>query len=489
MTDPIKHVVLLMMENHSFDQMLGCFKEKYPDLEGAGPAHTNADAQGKVYAQVPTSELQMTCDPNHDHSDVMEQLAHNNGGFIQNFMKTYPTITEDDRQNIMGYYPRGFLPALHALAEDFLICDHWFSSLPGPTWPNRFFALSGTSSGHVEMPAGLSNLDMGNWVNGQNQTTLFDRLDEAGKKWLIYYYDVPDSLIFTHQRTPEHLSRYIPIDTFFDSAVRDESAFPDFVFIEPKYFGLDQNDDHPPHNVMKAEKLIGDVYSAIRSNDALWKSTLLVVLYDEHGGFYDHVTPPAAVAPDNKVSQYGFNQLGVRVPAILVSPWVRRGFAGNEWVFDHTSLLKYLTDKWGLGPLGERTAQAQSFAPLIQPVMRDEKDTVPFIRVSYTQLIPPNPELEREDDGLHHRALHDFADYLKSELGQDLDAGAAQAIADIGKEAGAWVWLKSKAGEAISKLGARLSSDFEDWRTARQKRTEKIVETYIVRKRKASHGT
>ena len=90
-------------------------------------------------------------------------------------------------------------------------------------------------------PPGLSNLDMGNWVNGQNQVTLFDRLDQAGKKWLIYYYDVPDSLIFVNQRTPGNLSHYIPMNTFFE-AVRDEQSFPDFVFIEPKYFGLDSID-------------------------------------------------------------------------------------------------------------------------------------------------------------------------------------------------------------------------------------------------------
>ena len=474
MTDPIKHVVLLMLENHSFDQMLGCFKAKYPGLEGVDPLHpgTNADAGGKIYAQTVTEEFQMSSDPMHEHPAVMEQLSGNNGGFIRNFVENYPGSSEEERWDIMGYYPRGFLPGLHGLAEDFLICDHWFSSLPGPTWPNRFFALSGTSSGHVEMPAGWKHPDFANWLAGQNQTTLFDRLSEAGKNWLIYYYDIPDSLLFVNQRKPENLSRYRLIDQFFKDALQ-ESAFPDFAFIEPKYFGLDQNDDHPPHNVMKAEKLIADVYNALRSNDALWQSTLLVVLYDEHGGFYDHMTPPPTVAPDDKTSQYAFNQFGVRVPALLVSPWVKRGF--TDVVFDHTSLLKYLTDKWGLGPLGNRTAQAKSFASFIESTPRDEQDTIPCLRVPYTDLIPPKPALQKEDQSAHHQALHDFADHLE----ESLDERTAKGIADLGLGASAGLRCKTAIGRFAGGLTQRISTAFEGWRMSRQNRSRMIVKRYM----------
>src|SRR5262249_48321692 len=152
-------------------------------------------------------------------------------------------------------------------------------------------------------------------------------------------------------------------DDFFENA-RNEHDFPDFVFIEPKYFGADENDDHPPHNIMKGEKLIADIYNALRSNPDLWNSTLFVVYFDEHGGFYDHVVPPAAVAPDDHQCEYTFDQLGVRVPALLISPWVSRGVEHTQ--FDHTSLLKYLTDKWNLGPLGRRTAAASSIAAPIR---------------------------------------------------------------------------------------------------------------------------
>src|SRR5262249_52153891 len=131
------------------------------------------------------------------------------------------------------------------LARDFTICDQWFSSLPGPMWPNRFFALSGTSNGIVGMPEGPKQPDL-EGLFAQDQTTLFNRLNEAGRSWKVYYYDFPVSLIFKNQRKPENLGDYRFIDHFYND-VKDEQHFPDFAFIEPKYSGVDQNDDHPPH--------------------------------------------------------------------------------------------------------------------------------------------------------------------------------------------------------------------------------------------------
>ena len=163
--------------------------------------------------------------------------------------------------------------------------------------------------------------------------------------------------------------------------MRDEKSFPEFVFLEPKYFGADENDDHPPHNIMKGEKFIADVYNAIRSNPDLWNNSLLVITFDEHGGLFDHVTPPGAVAPDNHREEYTFDQLGVRVPALLISPWVSRTVEHTQ--FDHTSVLKYLIDKWSLGPLGLRAAAATSIAAALREAS-PRTDTIPFIRVPYT---------------------------------------------------------------------------------------------------------
>ena len=178
---------------------------------------------------------------------------------------------------------------------------------------------------------------------------------------------------------------------------RQAGEFPQFSLIEPKYFGNDQNEDQPPHNVMKGEKLIADTYNALRSNPALWESTLLVVVFDEHGGFYDHVSPPSAVPPSpaKPSDEWAFDRLGVRVPAILVSPWVKRGV--NHTEFDHTSLLKYLIDKWGLGAancLGQRTAAANSIASALATDSGPPRtDTTPLIRIPFAQLVPDKHEL------------------------------------------------------------------------------------------------
>jgi phospholipase C len=468
--DPIKHVVLLMMENHSFDQMLGCLQGIYPELEGvdidATDPRFNLDTAGNKVFQIPTDEQQVPLDPKHENRFVLDQIANGNSGFITDFEKNVPASTADDRQFVMGYYLLDRLPALHELAGNFTVCDHWFSSLPGPTWPNRFFALSGTSCGRVLMPEGPLHLRPEE-VFVQDQFTIFDRLREAGKPWRIYYYDFPSSLLLNRQRLPENLTGYWLIKNFFTDA-RDEKSFPSFVFIEPKYFGADQNDDHPPHNIFKAEKLIADVYNAIRSNPDLWESTLLVVAYDEHGGFYDHVEPPAAVPPDDHREQWTFDRLGVRVPAILVSPWVRAGV--EKTVFDHTSLLKYLTDKWDLGPLGRRTENANSIAVALDQE-KPRAGTVPFVRVPYTQLMPERPDLEQEDSSNHHEALHAFAEYLAEKE----DVATAILIKELAKGASTWVKAKAEFGKIMLRFGAALTKDLEQQRKRRVMVTTQVA--------------
>ncbi|HVC08655.1 MAG TPA: alkaline phosphatase family protein [Elusimicrobiota bacterium] len=356
--DPIKHVVFLMMENHSFDQMLGIMKTVYPELEGIdpkAPPRFNLDNAGAKYEQRPTTERQMMLDPHHEAEHVQIQLAGQNGGFVKDFSTFYPASTPQDRQCIMGYYPMDFLPALHALAKEFTICDHWHASLPGPTWPNRFFVLTGTTQS-VQMFESSQDPELKSWLQ-ETQDTIFDRLDERKIPWKIYYHDIPCSLLLTHQHRIKNLMKYAPIDEFYAAACGPEARFPAFSFIEPRYNDAGQNDDHPPHDVMKAQKLIADVYNAIRSNEDLWRSTLLVVVYDEHGGFYDHVVPPKAVPPDKpRDPNFDFIQYGVRVPALLISPWAKKGVLSTT--FDHTSLLRYLIEKWNLRGLTDRVSAA-----------------------------------------------------------------------------------------------------------------------------------
>ena len=466
--DPIKHVVFLLLENHSFDQMLGCLQSVYPELDGIDDAarsnRGNRDAAGNVYYPQPTDERQMASDPHHELPDVHEQLADGNGGFVRNFALAYPASSTAERQQIMSYYPLDFLPALHGLAREFTVCDRWHASVPGPTWPNRFFALSGTASGRVKMPQGVRQPELENALFNQDQDTLFDRLSERGKSWRVYFYDFPCSLLLKKLRQPQNLANYETINHFFDAA-QNEAGFPEFCFIEPKYFGADQNDDHPPHNVMKSEKLIADVYNAIRGNPELWNSTLLVVLFDEHGGFYDHVPPPPTVPPDAHREEYSFDQLGVRVPALLVSPWVGRRV--EKTLFDHTSFLKYLIDKWGLGPLGDRAAQANSIAVAFSEAT-PRTDTISFIRVPYSDLVPAKPELEKEDASDHQKALRLFAAYL-----QDQPSWlTGKAMGRIAERAGRWSRMKAALGKQFIKAGTRLTSGLEEHN---EKRVEAIT--------------
>jgi phospholipase C len=468
--DGIEHVVLLIMENHSFDQMLGALQQTFPDLDGVTPQlasqRSNLTSKGERIYQSATLERQMRFDPHHEHLDVMNQLAGNNGGFVSEFQSAYPGSSAADLQEIMGYYPLDFLPALHRLGREFTVCDRWFASMPGPTWPNRFFALSGTCQGELLMPAGAQLLQP-KWYTEQDQATLFSRMTEKSLPWRIYHYDFPCSLVLTQQRQAQNLSHYTAIGQFFEDAAGEAAAFPALTFIEPQYFGVAENDDHPPHNVMKAEKLIADVYNAVRSNPALWEKTLLVVIYDEHGGFYDHVAPPAAVAPDAFTSGWPFNQLGVRVPALLISPRCARRI--EHTAFDHTSLLKYLQDKWQLGPLGERTAHANSIGCAVGAAPLNQL-TTPFIRVPNADLISADVESEKDATNANQDGLHHLAEFLY----QEADVGMEHLVdlaADAARVAGVWVRAKHSLGRGFTKLGMWLSADMRAAQARRLERT------------------
>jgi len=346
-----------MFENNSFDRMLGCMKAVYPALEGVDPNKIKVNPDypdsAHVFAQLKDAAYSISNDPAHELDDVLQQLDGGCMGFVTDFAQHYPKAPASDRYQIMAYFTLDTLPVLHTLARNFLVCDHWFSSVPGPTWPNRFFVHSGTSLGHVDMPSGFLHPA----IHLYNQPTVYQRLSERGVAWKIYYGDVPQSLILVEQL--KHPTNYHLMGDFYKDAAGSAKDFPQYSFIEPYYFGAKQADQHPPTDVRHGEAFLAQVYNAIRANEDLWRSTLLMVLYDEHGGFYDHVVPPKTVPPDEHTQSFGFDMLGVRVPAILISPWVDPGVLATQ--FDHTSLLQYATRKWGLGPLGTRTAQANSF--------------------------------------------------------------------------------------------------------------------------------
>lgn len=374
--DPIKHVVLLMLENRSFDHMLGCLQAELPGLDGvispSGP-RVNEDANGNAFEQAAGAGREIKPDPMHETPNVLAQLANDNRGFVRDYKDHYGAdVSGDHCQQIMAFHDRDTLPAAHQLARHFTVCDQWFCPVPGPTWTNRLFALSGTSLGRVHMPKGLFDLNLHRY----QQDTIFDRLRAKKRRYRIYVGDFPLALLFEHERRFAAGRHYADIGRF-DRDAENAATFPEFAFIEPRYLWPGVDDDHPPHDVLKGQRLIADVYNALRRNEALWQSTLLIVTYDEHGGFYDHVVPPAAVPPDTHVQEYTFDRYGVRVPALLISPWVDPVVCKTR--FDHTSVLRYLIDKWGLDRLTARSDTANSIADAIRTGRPARDDTPPSV--------------------------------------------------------------------------------------------------------------
>jgi phospholipase C len=209
------------------------------------------------------------------------------------------------------------VPVLTYLAQQYAVCDRWFASLPGPTVPNRLFAHFGTSFNNVDNSMKF----------GDNGKSIYSRLMNAGRSTKIYYFDEQSASVgFTFLLTnqPQTMGTYADFQS--DCA---QGLLPDYSFVEPNYSDHDNllaSDQHPDHNVIAGENFIGDVYNHIRQSP-LWESTLLLIVYDEHGGTFDHVQPPQ-IQPDgiaDPVSGFKFDRLGIRVPAIFVSPWIQPG--------------------------------------------------------------------------------------------------------------------------------------------------------------------
>lgn len=404
----LDHIIVLMLENNSFDRMLGGLFPPRPDaanpgggVKGAAAQYSNIDqTTGKSYAMVETRAREMPEDPGHDLTDVLPQIANHCSGFVNNFVSKYPNSAATERQEIISYYADGALPALHALAKNFTVCDRWFSSMPGPTWTNRLFLYSGTSWGFTDMNA----------LHYWDQPTLFDQLSNSGVAWKLYYGDISSTYILVNH--PDSTAT-VPLRDFYIDAKGPESKFPTFSLIEPGYFGKAPSDQHPPHDVFRGEALIAEVYNALRANDALWQRSLLVVTYDEHGGFYDHIDPPASNAPDTRRDGSGFNfdRYGVRVPAVLISPWLDAGVITDT--FDHTSLVKFVLDRSNLDThgLGARVSAAATFQSQLLAAPRDTTHILPSLPVP--NFFPPQDQPSLTD---HQIALADMTRVLASRI-------------------------------------------------------------------------
>jgi phospholipase C len=375
--DKLQHIVVLMMENRSFDHMLGSLKAKNPAIDGVTPDLSNPDTNGNPVKAQALAEFQAQLQPDPDHHFPAVDLQifggdPNRVASMQGFVKSYFNQQRDvgHSQKIMYYFAQNQLPVLTTLALEFAVFNRWFASIPGPTICNRAFAHYGTSFGRVDM-----NLI---YIN-EPFKSIYDRLINATPKHTskLYYYDTTSSTMeITNllQNQPELFGTY---PQFLDDCAKGN--LPDYSFVEPNFNDHDSdsgeevaNDQHPDHDVQAGELFIASVYKAVKDSP-LWPNTALLIVYDEHGGIYDHVVPPActpdqftATANDTGTGMpFAFDRLGVRVPAILVSPWIPAGTVVNR-VFDHASIPATVT-KFFLGDYSPRSPRETSADVFIEP--------------------------------------------------------------------------------------------------------------------------
>jgi phospholipase C len=341
----IKHLVVLMLENRSFDHMLGWLQSPAYQIDGLDGTQFNLDSTGAKVFATRDAEYSGDYDPDvaHDFPDVTQQIfgtaspavgqAPTMSGFVTDYGQVSGSVA--DSHHVMKCFDPAKLPVITTLAQQFAVCNRWFASVPGPTLPNRAYAHAATSVGHVDMTI--------NWW--KESKTIYELLVANDRTAKIYYSD--STIALTFGGLMDNQDEYFVPDfsAFFDDCKNNN--LPDYCFLEPRYNASDgddpeaASDQHPDHDVSEGEQLIRDVFNAIRSNQQTWESTLLVIVYDEHGGLFDHVAPPAAAPPDKLQSQepfFAFDRLGVRVPAVLVSPFIPAGTVINT-VFDHTSFI------------------------------------------------------------------------------------------------------------------------------------------------------
>jgi len=330
----IEHVVVVTMENRSFDHLFGWI----PNAEGKQSGLAYTDKAGTSHPTYSLSPDYTGCPhPDPDHSYAGSRVAHNNGrmdGFLR--------AGSNDVYSI-GYYGEGDIPFYSALGRNYTVCDHYFASMLGPTFANRMFLLAAQTDRLTDSVA-LSSLP-----------TIFDRLEAAKISHNYYFSNVPYLALWAF--------KYAGISKFHEDFMEQaaKGTLPAVSFVDPSYTVLDDgtgNDDHPHADIRKGDLFLHDIFEVI-ANGPLWSSTVLVITFDEWGGFFEHVPPPranAANAMDTDILD-GKTLLGFRVPVVIASPF-SRGDGPNprisSLVFDHTSVLKLIEWRWGLLPLTPR---------------------------------------------------------------------------------------------------------------------------------------
>jgi len=421
----VEHVVVLMLENRSFDHMLGFLYADHGNItpggqpyEGLAGTESNPDASGKpvtvfrIEPTTPNAYFMPGADPGEGYMATNDQLFGSTAvpgttgppatgpagqvsppmqGFVKDFAYTlgwqstshgWTILPGTTAADIMGCYAPDTLPVLSALARGYAVCDHWYSSAPTETLPNRAFACAATSQGHMD-----------DKTRTFTSPSIFGLLGQHGLTWGIYGYDAEPLSLRTFTDIAGASGGKSGKFADFQAAAA-AGTLPNFTFLEPGWSSTG-NSEHPPYDVALGESLIHDVYETVRGAPG-WTQTLLVITYDEHGGCYDHVPPPwGAVPPDNSAGEFGFDftRFGVRVPAVLISPRIAAGTvyrvpAGGA-TLDHTSILKTVEQRWNLPALTARDAAAPGFGDVLTLAAPRTDDVLAGLTVPTSGGTPP----------------------------------------------------------------------------------------------------
>lgn len=427
---PVWNVFVLMLENHSFDNMLSG-----SGISGilAATANNCNSYSGTSYCVNWQAQSQMPTDPGHEFLDVVQQLTGtntypsggpyptiNNSGFAAN----YATSTTEgppspppaaDIGEIMACFSPSLVPNLCTLASKFAVCDQWFSSIPGPTWPNRFFVHGASSAGLEHSP---TKTELAQWKSlgfTYPNGSIYDKMNDVGAPWRLYQDengpldgDIPQVSFI------KGISQVLDVEDLSDFASDLQNPYLyRYTFIEPNYGDLIGNtyeggsSQHPMDGVSGGEALISTVYNAIAASPS-WTTSILIITYDEHGGFYDYFQPGTAVDPGDGSSDsnnplnwsgFVFDQLGVRVPAVIVSPLIPPKV--DHTVYDHSSVPATLEKLLGgtlgkdhtIGALTNRDAAANDVLHLLSlspnAARTDCPTSLPPANVTASRRTPP----------------------------------------------------------------------------------------------------
>ncbi len=353
----IDHIIMVMMENRSFDHWYGARKllEGFDAEDGLTADMSNPGPDGKPVLVSHATEL-CPGDPPHGWNSCHDQF---NKGANDGFATEYAARHGGRGEDAMAYLTRDDLPISWALADAYTNCDRYFCSVMSSTWPNRFY-------GHLGSSQGVTGNDMPS-TGAYTDPSVWKKLTEAGIDWGYYYTDLPFLALIYSQLEDGHAHL---IEQFFADA--EAGTLPPVCWVDP---GFSFNDNHPPHHPALGELFIASIHEALATSP-LWGKCLLVLTYDEHGGFFDHVPPPTAA--DDRADQ-GFDQLGFRVPSLVMGPYARQGV--DSTVYDHTSWLRWICDRHGIEPWNARIAAADPFSGAIDTERLAANDPRPAVQL------------------------------------------------------------------------------------------------------------